>query len=310
MPNKAPTGTATPPPPPQGLQNPPQTHANPHPATGVAMVPFGASGAVAMPADLAAEMAKYAKDEAAAERPSVSKIGLRGGMLAYGGQPITGNVLPCVILVAAHRNAYYDQPFDPNNLQNPVCFALSEDGEGMEAHENVPDENVPKDDPEKERATDRSCTGCAMNAWGSDPKVNSRGKACKETRRLVVIPASALTSAEDCLKGELAVLDIPVTSGSNYRNFVNGVAASANVPPWIVMTHISTERHPKNQFMVTFTPMSVVADPAVIDALRRKKDEALRLALLPYDEVQSTTAGKMAAGAGVAEKAKPAKAKF
>lgn len=308
MQSKAPTGTATPS---QGFQNAPQTPAGTPAAPGVAMVPFGASGAVAMPADLAAEMAKYAKDEAAAERPSVSKIGLRGGMMSYGGQPIQGNVLPCTILVAAHRNAYYDQPFDPNNLQNPVCFALSEDGEDMEAHENVPDDNVPGDDPDKPRdeTMPRGCTGCAMNAWGSDPKANSRGKACKETRRLVVIPASALSSAENCLKGELAVLDIPVTSGANYRNFVNGVAASANVPPWIVMTHVSTERHPKNQFMVTFTPMSVVADPAVIDALRKKKDEALRLALLPYDEVQST-GGKMAAGAGVAEKAKPTKTKF
>ena len=309
MQTKAPTGTATPS---QGFQNAPQTNQNPPAATGVAMVPFGSSGGVALNADLAREMAKYAKDEAAAERPSISKIGLRGGMMSYGGQPIQGNVLPCVILVAAHRNAYYDQPFDPNNLQNPVCFALSEDGENMEAHENVPDANVPPGDPDKVRDENfpRACTGCAMNAWGSDPKANSRGKACKETRRLVLIPESALNNAEDCLKGELAVMDIPVTSGANYRNFVNGVAASANVPPWIVMTHISTERHPKNQFMVTFTPMSVVADPAVIDALRRKKDEALRLALLPYDEVQSTTGGKMAAGAGVAEKAKPTKTKF
>jgi hypothetical protein len=149
-----------------------------------------------------------------------------------------------------------------------------------------------------------------MNAWGSDPKPNSRGKACKETRRLVLIPASALTSVEDATKAELAIMDIPVTSGANYRNFVNGLAASAKVPPWITITNVSTERHPTNQFMVTFTPIQVVNNPAIIDVLRKKKEQALALSLLPYDEVQSTTAGKMAPGAGVAEKSLPTKSKF
>lgn len=296
---KAPTASATPS---AGFQNAPQNGAAPTPGTALAPLPIGGSGAVALPAELAAEMAAYAKDEAAAERPSVSKISLRGGMLSYQQQPIANNILPCIVLIAAHRNAYYDQPFDPNNLQNPVCFALSEDGEGMEAHENVPDDNVPDDDPEKDRPGPRSCEGCAMNAWGSDPKPNSRGKACKETRRLVLIPASSVNTVEDCLKAELAILDCPVTSGKNYSNFVNGLAASANVPPWITITNISTERDPKTQFKVTFTPMSVVQDPAIITALRKRKDDALRLALTPYDEVASTNSGKMAEGAGAKTK--------
>lgn len=141
-----------------------------------------------------------------------------------------------------------------------------------------------------------------MNAWGSDPKPNSRGKACKETRRLVLIPAASVGSVEECLKAELAILDCPVTSGKNYSNFVNGLAASANVPPWITITNISTERDPKTQFKVTFTPMSVVQDPAIITALRKRKDDALRLALTPYDEVASTNSGKMAEGAGAKTK--------
>lgn len=302
MATKAPTGNATPA---AGFQNNPQTNQTQGGGTALAPMPTGGSGALALPPELAAEMAKYAKDEAAAERPSVSKISLRGGMLAYQGSPIANNVLPCIVLVAAHRNAYYDKPFDPNNLANPVCFALSEDGEDMLAHENVPDENVPDDDKEKPRLepATRSCDGCAMNAWGSDPK-GGRGKACKETRRLVLLPASALNSVEDAMKAELAILDCPVTSGKNYSNFVNGLAASANVPPWIVVTNVSTERDAKTQFKVTFTPMNIVADPAIIDVLRKKREEAMRLALMPYDEVASTTGGKMADGKGVAAKAK------
>lgn len=268
------------------------------------LAPLGASN-IALPAEWAAKLGQQAKDAAAAERPSVSKIGLRGGFLAIGGDPIKGNILPCVVLAAGHRNVYYSKPFDPNNLANPDCFALSLDGEGMEAHENVPDANIPGNSEEKERPTPRSCEGCAFNDWGSDPK-GGRGKACKETRRLIILPEDALESAEAVKKAELAIVDIPVTSGKNYSNFVNAVAAQAGVPPWVVLINLSTERDQKTQFKVTFTPLSVVQNGEVLAALEAKKDEAERLILLPYDEVGSTESGKMQDGDGVA-KEEPAK---
>lgn len=295
-------------------QNAPQSPATGAPGTALAALPQRGSGALALPPEVAAMLATHAKDEAALERPSISKISLRGGMLAYQGQPIAKNILPCVILVAANRNAYYDQPFDPNNLQNPVCFALGETGSDtvMVAHENVPDENVPPADAEKiglREDNPRSCDGCAMNAWGSDPR-SERGKACKETRRLVVLPASALSDVEAVNKGELAIIDLPVTSGKNYANFVQGLAASAGIPVWSAVTEISTERDPKTQFKVTFTPTQMVADADVLGALMARREQALQLALTPYDEVQSTNAGKMAEGKGVAKKSTPEKEKF
>lgn len=269
-----------------------------------------ASTAVALPAEWAAKLAAQAKDVAAKERPSVSKISLRSGIISIGGNPVKGNALPCVILVAGHRNAYYDKPFDPNNLMNPVCFALALDDEGMEAHENVPDDNVPGDDPKKERPSPRACDGCEMNAWGSDPRPNSRGKACKETRRLCLLPADAIADAETCAKAEMAIVDIPVTSGKNYSNFVNTVATSANVPPWAVLATMSCFPDAKTQFRVEFTPMRVINDVEVLMALEKRQAEAERLVLLPYDEVASTQEGKMADGAGVAPKSAPAKAKY
>lgn len=271
------------------------------------LAPMGAS-AVALPAGWAEKLSQQAKDAAAAERPSVSKIGLRGGFLQIGGEPIKGNILPCVVLAAGHRNVYYSKPFDANNLANPDCFALSLTGEGMEAHENVPDDNIPPNSDEKERATPRACEGCAYNDWGSDPK-GGRGKACKETRRLIVLPEDALADADAVKKAELAIIDIPVTSGKNYSNFVNSVAAQAGVPPWVVLTNISTERDAKTQFKVTFTPLSVVQNAGVLTALEAKKDEAERLILLPYDEVGSTESGKMQDAPAPAAK-KTAKQKF
>ena len=289
---------------PQTTQNAPTTAP---PAGGAVAV--AAAHAVALPGSWASRLAAEAKDVAAKERPSVSKLSLRAGMLSLGGQPIKGNVLPVIVMVAAHRNTYYDKPFDPNNLANPVCFALSLSGDDMEAHDNVPDENVPGDDAEKPRDAmrPRGCEGCAMHAWGSDPK-GGRGKACKETRRIIVLPADAATSAEAVAAAEMAVVDIPVTSGKNYSNFVNALAATANVPPWAAITQLSTQPDAKTQFKVTFTPTEVIQDEAVLEALHAKMEQAQRLALLPYDEVGSTNSGKMQDGEGVS---KPAgKSKF
>lgn len=277
--------------------------------TGTAVATLGGRG-VALPSALMARLGAQAKDQAAQERPSVSKISLRGGMLSIGGNPVAKNVLPAVIMFAGHRNAYYDGPFDPNNLQNPVCFSLGGADDEMMAHENVPDGNIGPNSEEKERGHPRACSGCKYNDWGSDPK-GGRGKACKETRRLVLIPGNGLDSVEAIQKAEMAILDIPVTSGKAYSNFVNGLAAQTNLPPWAVVTDISTERDAKTQFKVTFTPVDIVSeDEEIFLALEKRKDEAVRLAMTPYDEVGSTQAGKMADGAGVAAKTAPKKTKF
>lgn len=298
----APAATPAPANAPQAAQNGLQTAASPGGSALVAATP--GARAVALPGSWAERLAAQAKDQAAKERPSVSKISLRAGIISYAGQPVKGNVLPVIVMLAAHRNTYYDKPFDPNNLQNPVCFALSVEGEDMEAHENVPDENVP---PHADGT--RACATCPLNEWGSDPK-GGRGKACKETRRLVVLPADCIGSAEEVEKAEMAIVDIPVTSGKNYSNFVNALAASASVPPWAAVTNLSTQPDPKSQFKVLFTPVSVVQDESVLEALHKKLEQAERLALLPYDEVSSTESGKMADGSGVSTPTQAKKAKF
>lgn len=271
---------------PQEASNAPQSPANP---PGNALVaPGPQTHAVALPGSWRERLAEQAKAAAAKERPSVSKISLRAGQLKYGDQPVKGNVLPCIVLLAGHRNTHYDKPFDPNNLANPVCFAVSVDGEQMEAHENVPDENVPAF---AERQV-RSCQGCPNNEWGSDPK-GGRGKACKEGRRLIILPADAAESADAARTAEMAIIDIPVTSGKNYSNFVNGLAAAAGVPPWAAITDVSTQPDAKTQFKVTFTPKTVIDADEVLEALHARMAEAERIALQPYDEVESTTSGKM-----------------
>lgn len=243
------------------------------PAPGAAQVPATLSGGgeLALPADMMAELAGFAKDTAALERPSVAKISLKAGQITYLGNEVPNNSLDVIVVAAIFRNCFYAGAYDPNQIVNPNCFAVSTDGEDMEPHENTTE------------PISETCTGCKFMEWGSAGG-GSRGKACKETRRLVMMPADALNSAEDVMKAELAVVDIPVTSVRNWSNAVNAIAAQIKRPFWSVITNMSTTPNKKTQFEVHFAPVSAINDPAAIRAIQSRLEEAQRLGMVPYDK--------------------------
>ena len=217
-----------------------------------------------------AALAQQAKDAAAKERPSVSKISLKAGVISYGGNSVKDNRLDVVVLAAVYRNTFYSGRYDSNNIVNPDCFSLAETDEGMEPYNAV---------HKPEHAT---CEGCPRAQWGSDLN-GGRGKACKQTRRLVLLPASALASEDDVLSGEMAVLDIPVTSVKNYANYVNVLAASIGLPPHAAVTEISTKPDAKTQFKVEFKGIKAVPSDALLDAIEKRRAEATRIGLLGYE---------------------------
>lgn len=259
---------------PQTVQDAPQTVQQPGPAPG-ALVPFSqAAGAVALPAELAAELAQAAKDDAARERPSISKISLKSGFLSYMKNPVAGNAMEVIVLADVYWRKLYMRKYDPNNIVNPDCFACKAGtDDGMEPHENV------------ESPKNEECKGCKYSEWGSDPNSPSgRGKWCKETRRIVVIPANMASTPEQVMSAEMAILDVPVMSVKNFSALVNTVAASVNLPLFCVVVKLAPVPDMKAQFVLTFTPMSVIQSPDVIQALRRRKEEAERAGSQPYDE--------------------------
>lgn len=252
--------------------------------------------AVALPADLMAELGAAAKDAASKERPAVGRISLKSGQMSYGGNPVPGNNMDVIIVGSGHRNVWYAGAYDPDNIVNPSCFALSEDEDGMAAHENVPDSEVPAasdDIAGQQREGTRSCKGCAKNAWGSAVRDGrpAKGKACKETRRLVLMPADCLEgdSIEEVLSNvqgaELAIIDLPVTSVGNYANLVSTLAATMGLPAWAVVTNVQVQPDPRKQFVVNFTAIAPAGEEAVIRALMKRREEAMRICLQPYDGV-------------------------
>lgn len=229
-----------------------------------------ASTALALPDDLAAELAAFAKEAAASERPSISKISLQAGQITYAGNPVPGNSLDVVVLSAAYRNVFYAGRFDSRNVVNPNCFSLSDKEDGM-----APDAIV--HEPEGE-----DCASCPKGQWKSDPN-GGNGKACKQSRRLIIMPADAVGDVEAIRTGELAMLDLPVTSQKGYANLVNTLAADGT-PPWAAVINIATVPDAKTQFKVVMTPISKITHVDSIRAIRARLTDAMRIALTPYDE--------------------------
>ena len=243
-----------------------------------------------------AALAQQAKDAAAAERPSVSKISLKSGIISFGGQPVKDNRLDVIIVATSYKNAFYKGRYDPNNIVNPDCFAFADSDEAM-----VPDSNVSK--PEHP-----TCEGCPRAEWGSDLN-GGRGKACKETRRIALLPGSVLSEADpvEAIKvGELAIVDVPVTSVKNYSQYLNILAASIGLPAHAVLTELSAQPDAKTQFKVMFKGISPVPSDAALDAIEARMPEAKRIVLAGYESSNDAAEGDPLP-AGAAAKKTPKK---
>jgi hypothetical protein len=192
-----------------------------------------------LPVNWEERLAKMAEDIAEQEGPSSgSFIGTRGGQLSYQGNPIQGNLLDVIIADFIFENQYYEDDFDPNTPASPVCYAFDWNEDDLAPH------------PQSAKPQASKCSDCAHNQWGSDPK-GGRGKACKNTRRLGLIPAKPLTE-EALRKGAVAYLKLPVTSVKGWSSYVRTLAIVHKRPTWSVVTRIGTVPDPKTQFKITF----------------------------------------------------------
>lgn len=216
------------------------------------------------------ELAREAKEVARLERPAVTQISLRAGMMAYRGQPVPGNKLQCVIVASGIERRYDTQAFDADNIRPPDCFALSTSGVDM----------APA--PEAANPQSERCEGCPQNAWQPNPNRKGKNhKPCKERRRIAVIPVDAVKSG-NTRGAELAMLAIPVTSVKHWAAYVNRIAAEYNRPPWGMYTEITVTPNPATQFEVKFNPLGMVEEenlPHVHARIQSGKD----VILTPYD---------------------------
>ena len=221
-------------------------------------------------------MAEAAKNAVAAERAPISALTVRSGVLKYMDEPVKGNSLDVVVLFGLKDYQYYDKPYDPDaELNSPLCFAVGQDAVTMQPHATA------------EKPQSDMCEICPHFQWKSDPR-GGKGKACKEKRRLAIIPADALKDPTSLSKAEVASFRVPVTSVKNYVKFLSTVAAAHMRPPWGVVTTLSVHPHERYQFEVKFEPKSLVSDEC-LGELYSLTERMQELFLSSYAEEEAPT---------------------
>ena len=214
------------------------------------------------------QLAALATESVKAEQASLQTtfLSTKGGTLTYRGDPVANNKLACVILTGPIERLYYSSRYDPTKIVPPDCFAI-----GTSATEMAPAASAPKPQHSK-------CDGCPMNEWGSSP-TGGKGKACRETRRLLLVPADAISTPDAVKSAEVAALRPPVTSLKNYANYVQTIAATLKRPPLAVISEISVAPDAKTQFKVNFSMVKPIDDTGVIQALIERSKEELEKAV-------------------------------
>lgn len=126
----------------------------------------------------------------------------------------TPGPLELVVVDFVSKNTYYPEGFDPKNIVPPTCFAIGTDIKSM-----VPSPNSPIN---QNQGSD--CASCPQNQWESDPK-GGRGKACKNSRLMAVLPPDATDETP------MWLLATSPTGVKSYDAFVASVATMYEMPP-------------------------------------------------------------------------------
>lgn len=112
--------------------------------------------------------------------PSGGRISTKGKIFTLPDSRTSQGPLSLVILDWRVSHAYYTGIYDPAKIKAPDCWAISATV-------------ACAPDPAKVKVAKHSeCASCPFNEYGTAP--NGKSKACKETRRLAVVPADATIS--------------------------------------------------------------------------------------------------------------------
>lgn len=242
------------------------------------------------------ELAKQAEVAAGMEANSGGGqfFSMRGGQLSFNDSPMPGNQMAVVIIDSIFENVYYGGRYDPENPAPPTCFAFGRD-EDMSPHDVV---------VKAEQAQHDSCKGCPLNEWGSSDV--GRGKACRNTRRLAIIPAGtfdqqnrfqAIDDLDHFASATIAYMKLPVTSIKGYASFVKQVAGALRRPPHGIFTKVRVEPDAKTQFRVIFEPLSQIPN-GILPAIMKRHEEAKSLIEFPYNLEMEERAPPPAKGRG------------
>ncbi len=176
-----------------------------------------------LPVDVEAQI-KKALEEQSGQLGALpnNKIGVKGKEFRLPDGQTSAGPLECIIVDFVWSMVNYPGAFDPKNPQQPDCFAIGREAPtsgDLKPHETV------------ENPHDDNCATCPKNQWKSAPSGN--GKACKNQRRLVVVPPN-FESIEDAM-----TIYVSPRGLRNFDAYVSRLKSELGVLPVQVVTEVS-----------------------------------------------------------------------
>jgi hypothetical protein len=219
------------------------------------------------------ELAKAAEIAAGMEEGSTGAgqfLSTKSGILSWQDESMPDNQVVVIIVDSILENVYYDTEWDADKPQPPCCFAFNRKEKELAPHKVV---------NELSQSQNETCEGCQWNEFGTADK--GKGKACRNTRRLAMIPAGALDSNGDLTMIEkekhyetasIGFMRLPVTSVKGYANYVTRLKDSLKRPPFGVVTRVYLEPDAKNQFKICFESLANVPDNLMTVIMARNQE--------------------------------------
>lgn len=260
------------------------------------------------------EMARYAAQYSKQEENSggIPYFSVKGATLMFAGSPVPDNRMACVIVDVLIEHAYYPGRYDPDNPEPPSCFAFGRDETAMEPHRVCVEAGTAQNDI---CGMDRQEGCCPMNEFGSAD--TGRGKACKNTRRLALLPVPGefdangkFTIDHDELPNWLENSSFGffrpgVTSVKAFSNYIKQAGEAMKLPPFGLITKVEIKPDASNQYTVEVKAIDKLPrelTPIVIKRLQEVKP----IIETPYPPAAAEGRQKPAArGRGPAPKAAP-----
>jgi len=198
-------------------------------------------------------------------------LSTKGGILQFQGTPLDGNQMCVIILDAVTERTFYTSKYDGTSEHNlpPVCYAFgrtAQDVADMGPHPSM------QADLSYFQPQNDVCATCPNNAWGSAD--TGKGKACKERRRMAILPAGfytprrgsrdfdleIITDPQHYKEADIAYLKLPVMSVKDWARYVTTLGSTLRRPPAGVITRVYIEPDPKSQYRVKFEMLEEVPD--------------------------------------------------
>jgi hypothetical protein len=199
-------------------------------------------------------LAQQELNQEASSKGGATLISTRNGRMSLQGMPIPNDLIEVVILCAPIERLYYAEKFDGAALVPPDCAAMASMAQDLKPFDSS---LHPQSD---------SCEACPQNVWGSAGE-GRKGKACRETRRIVFLTSDAVKENGDPGATPAYAIRPPVTSLSNWSTYVKTIAMTLRKPLFAVRTRIKLVPDAKNQFKMNFEFISEIKDQATLIAL-------------------------------------------